>query len=222
MAYYFAVETEENSYIAKNIRNSKYFGSMTRIHEPYACTLGEIDNFTSEFENEDKLKEQLLKENIINELDLDKRIAIIYTQGIKRRIVDGNILYSDSKSMINNSNIVINHIKEMATSKDYKFFRELSKKLPEGTINKSLVSKLASLIELSLTSDKNIELDNNMIDEVSKVLIYYTKIKEDGSITCTNEINQENLHNILSFISEYQKSLVKTSNKTKTLKNTSN
>ena len=61
MAYYFAVETEENSYIAKNIRNSKYFGSMTRIHEPYACTLGEIDNFTSEFENEDKLKEQLLK-----------------------------------------------------------------------------------------------------------------------------------------------------------------
>jgi len=222
MAYYFAVETEENSYVAKNIRNSKYFGSEYRNNEPYKCTLGEIDGFTSEFENEDKLKEQLLKEGIISDNDLDKKIAIIFSQGIKRRIVEGNFLYSDSKLLLDEPIEVIKYIGKTATEKDSTFFRELSKKLPDGTINKSLVSKLAYLIELSLTSESNKELDNNMIDEVARVLIYRTSVKDDGSIVCSNAINTENLHNVLSFISEYEKSLVKKSNKTKSLKNTSN
>ena len=209
MAYYFAVETEENSYAAKNIRNSKYFGSEIGRKEPYKCTLGEIDGFTSEFENEDKLKEQLLKEEIISEFDLDKKIAIIFSQDIKRRKVGGNLLYSDSKLMLENPAEVIKYINKIATEKDYTFFRELSKRLPDGTINKSLVSKLASLIELSLINESNKELDNNMIDEVARILIYRTSVKDDGSIVCSTNINTENLHNILSFISEYEKSLVK-------------
>lgn len=222
MAYYFAVEIEEKSYIAKNIRNSKYFGSICRGFGPYECTLEEIDGFTSEFDSEDKLKEQLLKEKIIDKSDLDKNIAIIFTQGFKRRKVDGNILYNDIKLMLNYPNEVIKYITGIAMNKDYNFFRELSKKLPDGTINKLLVSKLATLIELSLTNEDNSELDNNMIDEVARLLIYQTKVKEDGTIAYSNDINTENLHNILSFISEYKKSLTKTSNKTKTLKNTSN
>ena len=86
MAYYFAVETEENSYVAKNIRNSKYFGAEYRTNIPYECTLGEIDDFTATFKNETELKESLLKENIIDASDLDKNIAIIFTKGIKRGI----------------------------------------------------------------------------------------------------------------------------------------
>jgi len=222
MAYYFAVETEEKSYVAKNIRNSKYFGSQYRTSEPYECTLGEIDDFTSEFENEDKLKQQLYKEEIIKEFDLDKNIAIIFSQGIKRRVVDGNIIYSDSKKMLEYPNKVVEYITNIAKEKDYTFFRELSKKLPDGTINKSLVCKVASLIELSITDESNKELDNNMIEEVAKILIYRTSIKDDGSIVCNDTINTENLHNILSFISEYKNTLAKTENKTKSLKNTSN
>ena len=222
MAYYFAVETEKNSYVAKNVRNSKHFGSRYYKNVPYECTLDEIDDFTSEFESEDKLKQMLIQEEIMGESDVDKNIAIIFSCGIKRRIVDGNILYSDSKEMIENPTKIIKYINTIAKEKDYRFFRELSKKLPEGTINKSLVSKLASLIELSQTDESNKELDNNMIDEIAKILIYRTSVKDDGSIVCSTTINPENLHNILSFISEYKKSLVKTSNKTKSLKNTSN
>ena len=114
--------------------------------------------------------------------------------------------------MLDNPSEVIKHINKIATEKDYTFFRELSKKLPDGTINKSLVSKLASLIELSLVNESNKELDNNMIDEVARILIYRTSVKDDGSIACSTTINTENLHNILSFISEYEKSLVKKSN----------
>ena len=221
MAYYFAVETEKNSYVAKNIRNSKYFGSQYYKNVPYECTLGEIDDFTSEFESEDKLKEQLYKEEIIKESDLDKNIAIIFSQEITRRKVGGNILYKDSKVMLDNPSEVIKYIGKVAKEKDSTFFRELSEKLPDGTINKSLVCKVASLIELSITDESNKELDNNMIEEVAKILIYRTSIKDNGSIVCNDKINTENLHNILSFISEYEKSLVKKSNKTKSLKNTS-
>ena len=49
MAYYFAVETEENSYLAKNIRSSKSFGRENSTQKVYACTLSEIDFFTSSF-----------------------------------------------------------------------------------------------------------------------------------------------------------------------------
>lgn len=159
MAYYFAVETEKNSYVAKNIRNSKYFGSQYYKNVPYECTLGEIDDFTSEFESEDKLKEQLYKEEIIKESDLDKNIAIIFSQEITRRKVGGNILYKDSKVMLDNPSEVIKYIGKVAKEKDSTFFRELSEKLPDGTINKSLVCKVASLIELSITDESNKELE---------------------------------------------------------------
>ena len=216
MAYYFAVETEKNSYVAKNIRNSKFFGSEYRTSIPYECTLSEIDDFTSSFQSEKELKEQLLKERIIEEEDLDKNIAIIFTRGIERRMVGGTILYSDVKSMIDIPTTAVEYIKKQAKDNNYHFFRELSKKLPNGTINKSVVSKLASLIEESK------ELDDKMIDEVARLLIYRSQVKDNGSIICEDKVNTENLHNVLSFISEYNKLLVKTDNYTKTLKNTSN
>ena len=101
---------------------------------------------------------------------------------------------------------------------------------PGATINGKLIWALensfsfinAFLIESSLTDEKNKELDDNMIEEVAKILIYRTSTKDDGSIECSDKINTENLHNILSFIREYENSLIKTNNKPKTLKNTSN
>ena len=223
MAYYFAVETEEKSYVAKKIRNSRYFGSeYSSINGSYECTLEEIDRFTSEFKNEESLKRHLLSEEIISDADFNKEIAIIYSKGIKIRKVDGNILYSNAKNMLENPNEVVIYIKNKAKEKDSTFFRELSKKLPDGTINKSLVCKVASLIELSLTNENEQDLDNDMIEEIAKILIYRTLTKEDGSIVCTDTINTENLHNILSFVREYENTLVKTENKTRTLKNTSN
>lgn len=216
MAYYFAVETEENSFLAKNIRNSKFFGSEYRTNTPYECSLGEIDNFTSEFKDEKQLKEQLLKERIIEEFDLDKNIAIIFTRGIERRKVGGNLLYSDVKEMLDCPIKAVEHIKNQAKENNSHFFRELSKKLPNGTINKSVVSNLASLIEASK------ELDDKMIDEVARLLIYRSQVKDNGSIICEDKVNTENFHNVLSFISEYNKSLVKTSGYQRILKNTSN
>ena len=219
MAYYFAVEAEKNNYIGKNIRNSKLFGAEHCTTTPYECTLGEIDNFTSEFQDETQLKEQLLKEEIIEESDLDKNIVIFFIRNIERRIVGGNILYRDSKKMLDNPLNAVEYIKNQAKENNSHFFRELSKKLPHGTINKSLVCKLASLLEI----ESNEELNDKMIDEVARLLIYRSSINKNGSsIICGDRINPENLHNVLSFISDYEKGLIKTSNYQKTLKNTSN
>ena len=96
MAYYFAVEAEKNNYIGKNIRNSKLFGAEHYSAAPYECSLGEIDNFTSEFQDERQLKEHLLREEIIEEYDLDKNIVIFFIRDAERRLVGGNILYRDS------------------------------------------------------------------------------------------------------------------------------
>ena len=61
-----------------------------------------------------------------------------------------------------------------------------------------------------------------MLDEIARLLIYRSSINKNGSIICGDRINVENLHNVLSFISDYEKELTKTSNYQKTLKNTSN
>ena len=102
MAYYFAVETEKNSYVAKNIRNSKKFGAEYNTHQPYACTLQEIDFFTTEFKDEFSLKEYLLKEKLFEEENINQRLVIFFLSGIESRMVSKTILYSDSKSMLYN------------------------------------------------------------------------------------------------------------------------
>ena len=57
-------------------------------------------------------------------------------------------------------------------------------------------------------------IGNELVEETTKLLIYENHMDDKGTISYTNKINYENLHNLVSFITDYEKSL----NKDKTSK----
>ena len=90
MAYYFAVETEENSFNAINVKRCRhYFNTTNNYTEPLACTLKEINDVTTTFANEEELKKMLLSVYSLKEEDYNKPLAIFYLNGIERRLVKG-------------------------------------------------------------------------------------------------------------------------------------
>ena len=112
MAYYFAVETEKNNYVAINIKRCRFsFDSNYRYEEPFAYSLKEIDNITTRFQNEEQLKASLASVYELSEENRNKPLALIYAEGIERRLVNGNVLYEESRNLLDSSLQVINFIK---------------------------------------------------------------------------------------------------------------
>ena len=206
MAYYFAVETEENSFNAINVKRCRhYFKTTNNYNEPLACTLKEINDVTTTFANEEELKKMLLSVYSLKEEDYNKPLAIFYLNGIERRLVKGNILYEDSRYLLEEPNKVIEYIQEECKNNDFTFFRELSKIYPNDSICKSLICKIASLLE-GKTNNENISNESLAI-EATKILMNNTEINSNGMISYKNTINYEKLHTLVSFISEYKLSL---------------
>lgn len=224
MAYYFAVETE-SIYVGKNIKASGFFDAKPTYSDYCSCTLEEIDDYTTKYTSERQLKNSLLSERIIKEEDLERNIAIMHLNDnaialgviLSARLVPGKILYKDSECFIKNPNLVINYITKKILEKDNIFFRDLKKSLTEDLELKALVYKIEIIIDNMIVNETN--KINEKVENIIKSFIYTSKTNED-KLTNTCKINYENLHTIVSFISEYEKSLIKENNYTKTRKNT--
>lgn len=234
MAYYFAVETKENNYNAINIKRSRTYSHQAYTYDnPFACTLKEIDEITSTFKNEEELRLALINCYSLNSQNFDKSFRIFYKEGIESRIVSKSIIYEDSREYIEEPTEIIKYIENKSQQNDYNFFRQLADTLSDESITKSLISKIASLIEKStITGERDEDLDKlnilgtNIVTETTKLLIYQNYINEQGNITYKNKINYEKLHNLVVFISNYKLTLNKDKKsnlkRVKTKENTSN
>lgn len=234
MAYYFAVETQNNNYNAINIKRSRaYLHNAYMYESSFECTLNEIDKITTTFKDEEELRLALINCYSLSSDNFDKTFAIFYKEGMESRLLPNSILYEGSRELIENPNQIIKYIENKSLENDYDFFRQLATTLTDESITKSLVSKIASLIEKSvITGERLEELDRlnifggNLVTETVKLLIYQNHINEQGNVTHTNIINYEKLHNLVGFISNYENTLNKenTSNlkRIKTKENTSN
>lgn len=219
MAYYFAVETEENSFNAINVKRCRsYFNTLNNYDEPLACTLKEIDKVTTTFANEEELRNMLLNVYSLTINDYNKPLAIFYLNGIERRLVNGGILYEDSREMLEEPKLVIEYIKDLCLNKDSAFFREIAEIYPNDSICKSLICKIASILEGNIKGDIPIE---SLVVETSKILMNNTKINESGMIIYKNTINYEKLHTLVAFISQYKLSLMNKNKMIRVKENTS-
>lgn len=232
MAYYIAVQKEDGSYLGLNIKKSGYFGNSYTYQERGACTLEEIDRYTTRYSNEAFFKSCLLSEKIFPIDDIEHPLVIYYYKkdenGKEERKISDYILYKESKSFVENPALVIEYIFNKAKENDYLFFRQLADTLPANLTTASLVTKIASLLEKNATNERDelglnncSPLGDNMVTATAKLLIYKNHIiKENGTVTYTKEINHESFHSLLAFISNYEKmqSKDKNSGYTKTLK----
>lgn len=209
MAYYFAVETEENSYLAKNIRSSKSFGRENSTQKAYACTLSEIDFFTSSFKDELELKTTLLKEGIITEGDINKNLAIFLSSEKEQRLVSNVILYENNRSMLYNPKEVVEYINKMAKSLNFEFFTKLEAIQEDNSKSKALIKTILSIIENKQNHQENEIGNTQIIDAISNLLIYEIKRNKKGIDMCSQDVNYEKLHNLIAFINDYELSLNK-------------
>lgn len=211
MAYYFAVETKENNYTAISIKRCKRNLRTTfRYESPYKYTLEEIDEITSTYTDESELKQALTKVYELTPENIDKPLTIFYAKGMEKRLIKGKILYEDSRTLTEDTSEVIKYIEEKVNDSDFTFFRQLAETLRSDSISKSLVSQLATLIEQKLITEDTKTLEkinktiNDSVSTTAKILIYNNHIDEKGVIRPTNKIDYESLHNIVSFISDYE------------------
>lgn len=216
MAYYVAVETEKDNYTGINIRRCRQsFGKNYTYDEPHACTLQEINDITTTYKNEEEFKKALVASFALKLEYLDKPLAIIYNEGIETRIINGSILYENSRNLIESIDSVIKYVECKYTENDYKFFRELADCLREDSINKSIISQVASIIELKLASTNPAVNDLNIpeiITTSAKLLVYKNDINEKGIVSPTRKVDYEALHNLVSFITVYEQKLEKEKN----------
>ena len=222
MAYYFAVETEENTYVGKNIKDSGYFGTKFTYKNHCECSLQEIDEYTTKFNNERILKSCLLSEGIITLFDMDKPLSIVYSEGIEWRVVSKDILYKDSQKFIKNPNLIIDYITNKYEENDNEFFRQLEETLPVNSIARCMVAKKATEIEKRLLGE--ITDESKTIYNTAKILVYNFCLCDEGELVIKDETNKESIHHIVSFISNYELKLNKDKQniKIKVKENTSN
>lgn len=200
MAYYLAVETENNNYVALRIKKSGYFGRKNNYQAncEYQCTLEEIDSYTMKFMDESGVKDCLFSEKILPKLGYgnDKPLAIIYTDESNVRIVKGNVLYKTSKKMKENPYLVTEYIQTKYQNNDFSFFQNLTQVFSEDSPISNLISKVVFMIEKKLIADSKAP-GEECLDQLVQMI--------------NDSINQdyEILHNIISIIDKHEETLSK-------------
>lgn len=221
MAYYFAVEITTSSYEATNIKKTRKFKNLfPEDDRPYECTLEEIDKFTTEYKSEESIRNGLYSEDAIPWAYYSRPLSIVHVDGIEVRIVNGNILFADSKKYIENPNLVIEYIINKVKERDTLFLRTLSDTQNENSIAMYKISKLATALEEKESYDKKSTIEklkypletkvtDEIIEELALLLIHDCYLNGAGELIINDQIDYEKLHNIVAFISEYEKALEK-------------
>lgn len=224
MAYYFAVQKKDGNYLALNIKESGYFDSPYKYEEPCACTLEEINKYTTRYTNERLIKNCLISEGILSMDDEEQQLVIIFVEDDDKEYkswkVKGKILYKDSKNFVENTQLVLEYIIKKAEENNFTFFRELATTLPSNLVSTARITRIASLLEKSIVNgtrepelDSVTSLGENFIVNTAKILIYKPQIiPETGAVTHTDEVDPEAFHNIVSFIRDYETRLKKDKN----------
>ena len=132
MAYYFAVETTKDNYVAINARKTG-FGTPGNEKKPYQFTLEELDKYTTKFIDREHLINFLLNQRIIESINADKKFCIIYSDektGACKQL-PGEFIYKPYTDYLSNPLLAIEYILNRANNGDYNFFYELSEFIPD-------------------------------------------------------------------------------------------
>lgn len=212
MAYYLAVETENEIFEALKIKKPKYFNANESDSSTYECTLEEIEEYTTKYPNFHELTHQLASYGILKYRDLNKQLAIFYVKGIEVRKLEGGILYKESKPLYENPQLIIDYIKNKVQENDIMFFRKLQSTLPEKSLITYMVAKLATTMERNEINNinhakKQTPIDGNLVLTLAQSLIYDCYIDGSGELIITDTLDKEELHKMISFITDYEKEL---------------
>ena len=213
MAYYFAVEESKKSYVALNIKMMEN-DENTAKKDPslYECTLEEIDKFTSQYSDEEKMREVLYRNKVIQWCYYKSKFSVIYKNQDELREVNGNFLYADSRKYIEDYNLVIEYIINKVKSKDTMFLDNLSFVVRDDRLTVYMLTSIALTIN---PGDKKFD---TIIRNFTQSLIQECYLNGNKELMFSKQIKYEKILKIIAFISLYEKELEKDKPYTRTKK----
>ena len=207
MAYYFMVETKRGKYTALDIHQSKEFQVEPKFKKAGACTLLEIDLFTTSFIDEESLRIKLIEEGILSPKFANKPLSIRNAKQGRYSKVPYDFLYQKDIEYIEDYNKLIERILDKYYANNFGFIRKLANNFNGHNECSSTAPEVRQLIDISIRSgfrDRRLDdLDENgdiLVERLLKLLILkYTQHPYDGKIQYTEEINYRNLHDLIAF-----------------------
>lgn len=214
MAYYFMVESKKGKHTPIDITKSKYFTKKTKFTKEGACSLEEIDMFTTSFKNEIELKIKLASEGILPKEFIDKPITARILNKEKYSKVTYDLLYQKDIEYILEPKRIIQVILEKYYQKDYLFMQRFGEHFQRFYKCESSAPELRQYAQMSIIKGSNYrcldELDkegNLPIVRLAKLIIYESYQHRDGSITYLDKVKYSNLHHLIAFINNYNKKI---------------
>lgn len=135
MIYYVAVQEENGNYLALNIKKSGFFDQPCTYKGHCQCTLGEINEYTTRYQDESFFRNCLVSEEILTEKNKKQPLAILEVDPEKKdganwRVL-GELLYKDSREYIQDFSLAKAYFREILPllSVDLK----VSKRVQEAT-----------------------------------------------------------------------------------------
>lgn len=211
MAYYMMCEKRRGDYSLIDITKSNCFTKLSKFKNG-GCDLREIDAFTTQFFDEEELREYLITQGLLSFDDVNKNLSIRKKNKDKYDKVRYDFLYQKDIDYIFNPNKIIDKILNKLYQGDFRFiqdfannymkYRECSSTMPEvryyanESIKNGCISNGFSLVD---------ENGDNLIRRAVKLLIYKYNQQLDGKLFYSNDIVYRNLHSIICFVNNYDK-----------------
>lgn len=210
MAYYLMIETKKSIYQELPIENSKIFTKLTSYRKIGACSLQEIDLYTTMFYDEQELRKSLYEEGILSPELINKSLSIRTIQNGIRKKVPYDFLYQKDLEYLMNPNKIIIEINQRNLANDFLFIRNLAEKFQSYHECNATASELRHHANTSLNTNRRSKyLDerdrqgDNLTVRFLKLLIFNYKQKPTGEIIYYDTIKYSNLHHLIAYMNNY-------------------
>lgn len=205
------VEKKKGQYTPLDITKTSCFARMSNLKN-MGCTLQEIDMFTMNFDNEHELRRYLFKTNIIDIKNFNRPISIRNLMNNQYKKVMYDMFYQKDIEYILDPKKLITRINDKLYSGDYRFvlnfanaflnFHDCLSTAPEVRefANSSIRYNSCSRYFMMLD-----EYGDNPLVRMTKLLIYDYYQEPNGKINYKSMIKYRNLHSVLAFTNNYEK-----------------
>ena len=211
MAYYFMVSKKKGQYTPLDIKKTPYFTRSSKFKD-FGMSLYEADMFTMMFNNEDELRNALVKHGVLENHYINKPLSIRRIEKGQYEKVMYDFLYQKDIEYIMDPNKLIRRIQDNLYNDDFLFICEYAKAF------RNYRDCLTTAAEVSMFADNCVtynnldrhllsrdENDDDMLTRMTKLLIYDYRQFPDGKTVYYDKIKYRHLHSIVAFINNYDR-----------------
>lgn len=217
MAYYLTVEkgriNGREDYDKLDITKANCFTRLSKTLKGDGCTLEEIDTLTTQFRNENELREYLILNGILPLDYMDKKLTLRQQLNGSLKKVRHDFLYQKDIEYIADVSRLIKKINDkLWVEKDLRFvesfannyltFRDCTSTAADVRYAAGESIVIGQISKMFSQYDENVD---DLLTRMVKLLIYEYNQSRDGKVHYSGKIKYRNLHSIIAFINNYDK-----------------